>query len=116
MKVNVQILIPTYSIFDELSVVNTEAVLEEDGCLYISPTDAACKYSEEELRERLDEEDSLDLIEEYEYEFIPALKIPVDDLRVSKVGIHGKPFYQFILDDEMKAEYRVDNPQEDICC
>ena len=115
MKVNVQILMTTYSIFDELSAVNTEAVLK-DGCLYISQTDAACKFSEEELRERLDEEDSLDLIEEYEYEFIPALKIPVDDLRVSKVGIHGKPFYQFILDDEMKAEYRVDNPQEDICC
>lgn len=115
MKVNVQILIPTYSIFDELSAVNTEAVLK-DGCLYISQTDAACKFSEEELRERLDEDDSLDIREEYEYEFIPALKIPVDDLRVSKVGIHGKPFYQFILDDEMKAEYRVDNPQEDICC
>lgn len=114
-KVNVQILIPTYSIFDEMSAVNTEAVLK-DGCLYISPTDAACKYSEEELRERLDEEDSLDLIEEFEYQFIPALKVPIEDLRVSTVGIHGKKFYQFILDDEMKAEYRVDDPQEDICC
>ena len=115
MKVNVQILIPTYSIFDELSAVNTEAVLK-DGCLYISQTDAACKFSEEELRERLDEDDSLDIREEYDYQFIPALKIPVDDLRVSKVGIHGKKFDQFILDDEMKAEYRVDDPQEDICC
>ena len=115
MKVNVQILIPTYSIIDELSAVNTEAVLK-DGCLYISQTDAACKFSEEELRERLDEDDSLDIREEYDYQFIPALKIPVDDLRVSKVGIHGKKFYQFILDDEMKAEYRVDDPQEDICC
>ncbi len=114
-KVNVQILIPTYSIFDEMSAVNTQAVLDK-GYLYIPQTDAACKYSEEELRERLDEEDSLDLMEEFEYEFIPAMKIPVADLRVGKVGIHGKPFYHFILDDEMKSEYRVDKPSKDICC
>lgn len=115
MKVNVQILIPTYDIFGEMSAVNTEAVLQ-GGCLFIQQTDAACKYSEEELRERLDEEDAPDMVEEYEYQFIPALKVPIDDLRVSTVGIHGKKFYQFILDDDMKAEYRVDDPQEDICC